>query len=72
MSNKQFYRIEKAIEELNWNKAKLLEIAYGKGYSGIDCAIPCNSDIYKNGGNMFFYATDCRNAIDFYNVVSNL
>ena len=59
---------ENALRVLNYDKGQLMELAYGKGYQGIDSAIPQGYADFSglSYGNedtrldLFFYVADCR------------
>jgi hypothetical protein len=54
-------KIEYALRKLNYTKGQLMNLVYGKDYSGIDSAIPQEYvDKYLMGENLYYYCTDCR------------
>lgn len=54
--------IIEALKTLQIRKGELMEYCYGKGYGGVDSAIPQNiaNELQERGESLFYYATDCR------------
>lgn len=44
---------------MNMTKGKLMNLAFGKNYSGIDSAIPQSWVNENQGEDLFYFATDC-------------
>jgi hypothetical protein len=54
-------KLEFALKRLNYTKGQLMQLVYGKDYSGIDGAIPQDYvNNYLAGENLYYYCTDCR------------
>ncbi len=63
MKCENWQAFDSALKALQWNKNKIMELAYGKQYSGIDTAIPQYWIDKEQPFDTFYLVTDCTSSL---------